>query len=133
MSSPANRAGVSHLLSSTDSLLERKSRDSQNKTALSETQALVDQTVSHSIEEIAKPETLLALLGANFASKFTRVGFMGVVSPLVEGKAFLPFLAQKGSYAIALANESAAFAGIEKGFSHLEGHPSPESFEKAWA
>jgi PBS lyase HEAT-like repeat-containing protein len=131
MSNKASIEAGRCLTSSGSSLLDR-SHSSQVNPQFTESQSLVDRTVSQSVEEIAKPETMLALLGAGGVSRLTRIGVMSAV-PLQEGKVFLPLLAKGGSYALSLANESAAFAGIERGFGHLEGRPSTESFEKAWA
>jgi hypothetical protein len=93
--------------------------------SLSENQTFVDQLVSTSVNESTKGSMLLAMLGAGAVSRLTRAGVMSIA--LGEGTV-LPMMARGGSYAIALANESAAFAGIERGF-----HPSQTSFEKDWA
>src|SRR5215467_7108347 len=100
-------------------------RAGSSSSPLSENQNLVDQMVSSSLSEATKGSTLLAMLGAGYVSRLTRAGVMSVA--LGEGSKFLPILTRGGSYAIALANESAAFAGIERGF-----HPSQTSFEKDW-
>src|SRR5262249_22289805 len=93
--------------------------------SLTQNQNLVDQTVSSSIDEATKGSTLLAMFGAGAVSRLTRTGVMSLA--VGEGT-LLPLMARGGSYAIALANESATFAGIERGF-----HPSQTSFEKDWA
>jgi hypothetical protein len=105
------------------SLLDRAD---SSPTPLSENQTLVDQIVSSSVSEAAKGSTLLAMFGAGAVSRLTRAGVMSLA--LGEGSPILPILTRGSSYAIALANESVTFAGIERGF-----HPSQTSFEKDWA
>jgi hypothetical protein len=105
-------------------LLDRT--DPSGSAPLSENQTLVDQLVSTSMNEATKGSMLVAMLGAGAVSRLTRAGVMSVA--LGEGGTVLPMMARGGSYAIALANESATFAGIERGF-----HPSQVSFEKDWA
>src|SRR5262245_16349804 len=93
-----------------------------NSSPRSEYQNLVDQTVSSSLSEATKGSTLLAMFGAGAVSRLTRAGVMSLA--VGEGT-LLPLMARGGSHAISLANESATFAGIERGF-----HPSQTSFEK---
>src|SRR5262245_50204734 len=101
------------------------SRTDTPSSPLSENQNLVDQTVSSSMDEATKGSTLLAMLGAGAVSRLTRAG---VTSFALGGGTLLPLMAQGSSYAIALANESATFAAIERGF-----HSSQTSFQRDWA
>jgi hypothetical protein len=105
------------------SLLDRAD---SSRASLSENQALIDQMISTSISEATQGSTLLAMFGAGAVSRLTRAGVMSLA--IGEGGKILPIVIRGGSYAVALANESAAFAGIEKGF-----HPSQTPFEKDWA
>src|SRR5262245_12345708 len=134
MSNTTTRAGVSYLLSSTDSFLERKSRDPQNKTTLSEIQTQVDNLVTHSIDQAFGSKTLVAMVAGGFASRFARMGALETTAPfLSKGEMILPFLARGNSYAVALGAESFTFAGVNRGLNNLEGHRSIQPFTQEWA
>jgi hypothetical protein len=119
----SDKTSLTAILRPAGSLLDRVD---SSPNFLSENQALVDQMVSSSVSEATKGSTLLAMFGAGAVSRLTRAGVMSLA--LGEGGKIVPLLTRGSSYAIALANESATFAGIERGF-----HPSPASFEKDWA
>jgi hypothetical protein len=97
--------------------------------SLTEVQALTDQIVSTFIKEATDLRTAAAMLGAGWAGRATRIGALSAL----PGQTILPQLVRGASYVPALAAESAAFAGIERGFHHLEGHPSSQSFQRDWA
>jgi|GEM_PF-7130856 len=109
------------------SLLDRASL--QNGQALTEVQALTDQLASTFLQEATNLRTAAAMLGAGWVGRATRIGAMGSL----PGRALLPQLVRGASYIPAMAAESAAFAGIERGFHNLEGHPSHQSFQSDWA
>src|SRR5262245_43235907 len=94
------------------SILDRTS-PIQNQ-PLTEAQALTDRLVSDSIKEGTNLRTAAAMLGAGWVGRFTRIGAMTTL----PSQAFTRGV----SYAPALAAESAAFAGIERGF-HLSSQP----------
>src|SRR5262245_58150579 len=107
--------------SGSSSLLDQSLSSHQDNTALTENQLLVDGMISQSLQEISKPATMVALVGAGFASRLTRIGVLDSV------KNIAPTLVRGGSHVLALVNESAAFAEIERAF-----HPSKASFGKDW-
>src|SRR4029453_12273762 len=117
-----SREASRHSATSGPNLLDRVSSTS----TLSSDQILVDQLVDNSLSEATKGSTLLAMLGAGYAFRLTRLGTMGL--PITEGHSLLTTLSRGASYAVALAGESATFAGIERGF-----HSSRTSFAKDWA
>src|SRR5262245_66477224 len=99
----SNTASLGAIFHSASNLLDRPASFSA---PLSGNQNLVDQTVSSSLSEATKGSTLLAMFGAGAVSRLTRVGVMSLA--LGDGT-LLPLVARGGSYAIALANESATF------------------------
>src|SRR5262245_38115563 len=109
------------------SLLDRASL--QNGQALTEVQALTDQLTSTFLQEATNLKTAAAMVGAGWVGRVARIGALGSV----PGQGLLAQGLRLGSYVPALAAESAAFAGIERGFHRLEGHPVSQPFHRDWA
>src|SRR4030095_2099224 len=104
------------------SILDRSSL--YQPTSLSEVQALTDNLTSTFLEEATNLRTAAAMLGAGWVGRATRIGALGAL----PGQALLPQVTRVASFVPALAAESAAFAGIERGFHSLQRHPSSRSF-----
>src|SRR5262249_45692502 len=86
----------------------------QNR-SLSDLQSEVDQLVRNAVATISDGKTMASLLGAGLVGKLVRLGTVAAA-----GESLAPLLVRGASYATALAGESAAFAGMERGFGFLE-------------
>ncbi|MFO1519690.1 MAG: ATP-binding protein [bacterium] len=97
--------------------------------SLTPTQAWVDRLVGQTMEEAVDVKTLAAAAGAGMVYRITRIASAAWGASLF-GKS--PFLVRTVSVGAGLAGESAAFAGVERGFVFLEGKSTSESFTKEW-
>ena len=111
------------LLHRNANILDRVDSPSQ----LSQTQSEVDRLVESGIASATDGKTMASFLAAGLAGKFIRLG------SVPSGESLALRLLQGLSPVAALAGESAVFTSLERGFTRIEGHAVPGSFQKDWA